>query len=689
MKLNKKHKSLEKVIIVFILMALSIWNCTIPGEKGDGSANGSGTEIGDDTGTDTGDGNIKPIANAGNDANTPLNIVFQLDGSGSSGLPPLSYAWTLNNDGCGAGSLSNPTTKNPSFTPTVEGQCTISLVVTNGTGSFSTSDSITITATVPPIPAITWVNKTDGSAITSSQSIQIRFNKSMNTSTLSLGGTMSSETDSGAWTSTTYSNDTVTLNPIGNWSKGSGKTLTVDAQDFTGNNLISPYSLTYHILDSVIYVKTTGNDTYPGTQTQPKKTIQNAIDSADELFTTAEVHVAEGTYWQSGTISLLIQSSAGLIIKSGISIYGGYSSTDWNNRNPSTYITNIKDSSTTDGYFANPNRAIHVGFGVSSATIIDGFTITGGGGDNSSAITYDEGHATISNNVINGGSGSSNAYGIYNTGSASPVISNNVINGGSGGVYTRGILSDYASPTITGNDINGGAGSTGSWGIDDYYSSSTITKNKIYGGSSPSGTGIKLTGSSTFIANNTINGGSSSSQTTYGIYMGAALSTNYPVIVNNTINGGEGFAASIGIEITISTPIIDNNIIFTTGGDLRYCVYESGSEASPSSFNNNNIYDCPTANYLDTPNPNTFTQICAGGNPGDSDCSNVLSTPTGSGNVSADLAFVNLVGEDWHLTASTPATITQGGFNHSGLITTDKDGVARTVPWSMGAYEFD
>ena len=43
---------------------------------------------------------------------------------------------------------------------------------------------------------------------------------------------------------------------------------------------------------------------------------------------------------------------------------------------------------------------------------------------------------------------------------------------------------------------------------------------------------------------------------------------------------------------------------------------------------------------------------------------------------------------DWHLTSSTPAAVTQGGETLSGTdLGVDRDGIARTVPWSIGAYQ--
>jgi hypothetical protein len=68
--------------------------------------------------------------------------------------------------------------------------------------------------------------------------IVIHFSESMKTTSLSLGGSMSAESDSGAWSTTTYSNDTLTLSPKnGSWTSGPNRDLTINATDLAGNGL--------------------------------------------------------------------------------------------------------------------------------------------------------------------------------------------------------------------------------------------------------------------------------------------------------------------------------------------------------------------------------------------------------------------------------------------------------------------
>ena len=453
---------------------------------------------------------------------------------------------------------------------------------------FSSAANFTVDTIVPATNTINYVS---GSTIIESTQIVISFSKSMNPSTLSLGGTMDSESDGGVWSTTASANDTLTVSPNVIWTDGVGKTLTIDARDIAGSSL-STLSLNYGVFTGgIVYVRDSdGNDTNLGTSTLPKKTIQAAIDLADSLYTTAEVHVAEGTY------NVSYQAGTHVIMKEGISIYGGYSSSDWNTRDPNIYTITIQDTSTSGG----GNQAIHAEGGITAITIIDGFTISGGGYG-----IYTLGSATIRNNTIYGGGGGSFSYGIYTLGSA--TIENNTINGGSGGSFSYGIYT---------------------------LGSATIRNNTIYGGSGSSNTIIIYTSGST---------------------------------------------------------TIQNNIIFASGTNGT-CINEAFSD--PLSVQNNDLFDCSQGIYRDDD----------GNCPGGVICNlaemEALTDMTVSGNASDTPTFVNKNGpdgnintmedNDWRLQPSSPINVRQGGLDGSAEgwgFTTDKDGVTRTAPWSMGAYE--
>jgi len=298
----------------------------------------------------------------------------------------------------------------------------------------------------------------------------------------------------------------------------------------------------------IVYVSTTGNDQNPGTQGKPKLTVQAAIDVADSLvtqsdITAADVRVAQGAY------NVDYQTGTHIIMKEGVSLYGGYSP-DLTNRSVALYPTEILDTSTTGGVVGDAttfNRAVDSGSGLTAATIVDGLRITGAGG-------------TVS-------------VGMYNV-SSSPTISNCTIDGGTAST-TYGIFNSSAAPVITQNTILGGGGSSSSAGIYNADNAAPI------------------------ITNNLIDGRGN------GITMGIANDNSSPRIQNNTIDGGDGAIISAGIFIgssapTGSLPTIENNIIFTSGaGANRRCIHEGVASSDAVSLRNNDLFDCPQALYVD------------------------------------------------------------------------------------------
>ncbi|MCH8844788.1 MAG: Ig-like domain-containing protein, partial [SAR324 cluster bacterium] len=438
-------------------------------------------------------------------------------------------------------------------------------------------------------PTVLSVFPVDGSSMLENSEIIVTFSEEMATSFLSVGGdlgTPTSGTISAIWTTTTNLNDTLTISPSISqaWPLGGGQTLTVDVPDISFNDL-GVLTLTYDVAN-VLHVSTSGNDANPGTPEAPMATIQSAADLIAGLpnvaagVSTGEVRVAAGEYTVDSS------DAQGIVLLAGVSLVGGFSASDWAVNDPATHVTTITDESPAGS--SGSNGTIYaVNVGVFSDLVIEGFTITGGGGSFSAAISLQSAAFSIKNNVLNGGSGdqsfgirnvngptsatytfegntisggsgSGNSYGIYNTNNSSPLIELNTIDGGSGENSSNGIYNlNNSAPTITMNNIAGGSSLGQSFGVYNHNSSPEITDNTISGGSGPSSFGIFniFSGASPVISQNIIDGGDG--QIATGIYVS---SDALPVIAYNAIGGGSGDTDTIGIYCTEDISIFNNTI---------------------------------------------------------------------------------------------------------------------------------
>ncbi|MFH1830400.1 MAG: right-handed parallel beta-helix repeat-containing protein [Pseudomonadota bacterium] len=501
-----------------------------------------------------------------------------------------------------------------------------------GLGCFGSEEKQTPITSGLTVPAISEVTPKDGSSIAKTDKIIVKFITSpythIDSGTLVLEGTMSGESDGGVWSTTAVESDTLTISPKTAWTIGTG-TLTVTCKDSEGNTIstsstedeASSGSLTYGV--QVFYVKS--GKSGDGSVYNESGDINAAVTKAAAKLKNgtwvppAQVHVAKGTYEVTA-------GSSHVVMSEGVSLYGGYSDTDWAMRDPVTNTTIIKEISQTGGTGEQPNPAVEAGSAITAATVIDGFKIIGGGGDVSSCVFNHDGSAlTIANNTIEAGSAALN-QGIYN------------LNG--------------SSPTIYGNSIKGGSGANGSFAIYNYANSLP----KIY--------------------NNIINGGEGN--VAFGIY-------NYfkcaPTIYNNTIDGGSG-AISTGIwNESESTPAIANNIISAPASTSGFGIREANVNCSPTELRNNDIFNCKTTLYFDE--GSTAINAIAGVNALTGANANVSEDPKFGDSLHLTSTSPDAV-KQGGLDGAAPAqnwgfTTDKDGKTRTGNGTTG---------WSMGAYEF-
>jgi len=246
------------------------------------------------------------------------------------------------------------------------------------------------------------------------------------------------------------------------------------------------------------------NDPGSGTQVDPYRTIQLGITYVDPGGT---VHVADGIYTENIVIST-----------DGIQLLGAGAG-----------VTTINAGG---GHVVETN-------GLSSTTLIDGFTITGGDTDYGGGM-YNYGYSSpiVSNCIFTGNHASNRGGGMYNLDHSSPLVVNCVFSNNSsdqgGGIGCR----TNSSPTIVNCLIVGNTAVTGG-GILSWSTPSPIITNCTIVDNTATGTGggIYINGNSPTVTNN--------------------------IIYDNTAASGGGIYVNTG-----ATPYIDyNDVYYNTGGN--------------------------------------------------------------------------------------------------------------------------
>ena len=441
------------------------------------------------------------------------------------------------------------------------------------------SSSVTAVAT-PPGGA--WLSGTTSSI---NSDIVVTFNTSMDTASLAFTGTMASASNT-AWSATTETDDTLTISAATDRTRENGATLTINCNSVEGDS--TTLNLTYNVTGSLYYVNSTNpGTTLTGTRDDPMTDIQTAVTAASPAAP-GVVLVASGTYDNSSTLDTLVTMAE------GVSLYGGYSPADWRTRNSATYISLLEDTRTSLGSSTPiaPQKLISVPSAITSATVIDGFTIriapfvSGPSNPSAAGVLIDNASPVISNNIftsfnVSGGS-YSGTFGISHLNGGTPEIFNNTfslgtrdntaLNSSNYGIYCY----NNANANIHDNIIDPGTSSaaTGAtYGIYIIDSSPTISNNSsIRGGSGgSSSTAIYITSTSGSIStptinDNTITAGESDDSCTIDINGTDASGNSQPNITNNLIEGGTTGTDATGIRIsTFSSGLIQNNRIIVSG----------------------------------------------------------------------------------------------------------------------------
>jgi len=360
------------------------------------------------------------------------------------------------------------------------------------------------------------------------------------------------------------------------------------------------------------FVSPSGAGTNSGANWANAMTLAQAITAAtngDNIF------VLKGTYISATSGSALISITGA---KSGIKIYGGFQGSETTLAERSFGTTRADSTTFVGNNYRVITNAGTSGVPITSATVFDGLTITGG--VLNAASTYGAGmynvyaSPTISNCIFSANENKmDNGGGLLNHTASSPSISNCIFIGnktsgyGGGvwfhtsstgtvsnctftkntasigaGIYTTGITSlTLTNCTITDNTVsNRGAGIYINTGAGFSATGCTITNNTA----TNNGGGIYIDSSTNSsmtnctISNNTASGAA-------GIYITSSPTpsiTSCTVSNNNAISGNAGGIYSASSATTITGGIVSGNTATGRGGGI-YCnnaVTINGTEIS-------------------------------------------------------------------------------------------------------------
>ncbi len=299
---------------------------------------------------------------------------------------------------------------------------------------------------------------------------------------------------------------------------------------------------------SCIYVTPTGLDTNDGSAATPLKTINAGIAKA-AAGTIKRVCVAS-----SATCGTTVDFAEAVVMKNGVSVYGGYQATGTIWPRTAGCITRIT---------ALNARGVYFDAAIKSTTILDGFTVAGGTQTSNAAITVEGSTGAVINNVVVTGGAGSNSIGV------------DILESGE----TR------ATPTISRSNIHGGTGSATAIGVKSYRSTPTLqdlcdtfdSNGRCNVASPCAATGLQVRGRANITG---------TTARSYGVFL-----TDSPgaVIARSTICGGSSSTESNGVRLAgdlTGTRLVSSSV--RSGGSLNAVgvLVDGCGDGSPWLFNN-------------------------------------------------------------------------------------------------------
>ncbi|MDR3047666.1 MAG: hypothetical protein LBU51_08680 [Bacteroidales bacterium] len=323
----------------------------------------------------------------------------------------------------------------------------------------------------------------------------------------------------------------------------------------------------------------------------------NASAAGDNIYVAAGTYIPNRAADDLNTINTGNRNNA-FVLKAGVKIYGGFPTTNTNysitGRNITTYLTILS------GDLGGVGRCYHVVIGAGStttnmttATLLDGFTIRAGNANGTGSITVNTrsitqgsgggillyyGNITMENLTITANNGT-NAAGIYSAG-ANFIMTNSTVSANDATTNGGGIYFNTGTPQLTNVTINNNTSMNNGGGLLINASSPQMTLVTIDSNQSNCGGGIFITGidSKPFLKQVTVSDNTANTPGGGGIYnyTNATLTFMHGKIIGNktTNASGGGLYNNIAKANIINSIISGNraNGAFVGGG-----IYNTGA----------------------------------------------------------------------------------------------------------------
>ena len=442
--------------------------------------------------------------------------------------------------------------------------------------------------------------------------------------------------------------------------------------DATTETITASTTPLYYYVDQV-----NGSDSNDGSSSSPWKTITYASRNANSSVSTT-IYIAAGTY------DLANGEQLPITVPDGMTLDGSDPSTciiDGSGGTSGLFFcqsitTTLKDMTIQNGTSSLASQAGGITLDNNADVTIESCTITSNTGQQAGGILAEDSTLTMTDSVISNNTATGNGGGI-NLIRSSGTISNTSFSTNSatkgGGLQFRGeeatdtLTLDIQDCRFSNNNATDSGGGMQLYNLDGAMSAE-IRRTRFFDNSASGGAGIFCRSVNLTVLTSIFTSNGTGAIST-GIGTGLPSSTS--ILVNCTFNGNVG-----GV------------INMLSGGLIRNCIITSNTGFGIV----DNIDPDPTIDSNDIYNNSSGIAILNGISYTDSSAMmtnfNTALGLSSNLNIWVDPQFKNVSGSNYHLSTSSPASVTDGG-NPAGNVVVDLDGrpYDDAAP-SMGCFEY-